>query len=172
MKFQPQATELVTENYMPVNSSMIASPCEKQCGSTWCYCIRTFKSGEMVSPKTHSGLSNECEPQLTPQQGLTIQTHGIRFGGTGFGRPSATIVIPHPTSKPNSHLQRRQPSREHHEPTPPASPHHPKSAPKPHPPTMVLQDLGRRINSAVTNLTREANLDEKVRALLPLPRRR
>lgn len=27
---------------------------------------------------------------------------------------------------------------------------------------MVLQDLGRRINAAVTNLTREQNLDEKV----------
>ncbi|KAJ4115035.1 Signal recognition particle [Fusarium oxysporum] len=26
---------------------------------------------------------------------------------------------------------------------------------------MVLQDLGRRINAAVTNLTREQNLDEK-----------
>lgn len=32
---------------------------------------------------------------------------------------------------------------------------------------MVLQDLGRRINAAVTNLTREQNLDEKV---LPLPK--
>jgi hypothetical protein len=29
--------------------------------------------------------------------------------------------------------------------------------------TMVLQDLGRRINAAVSNLTREQNLDEKVR---------
>ena len=28
---------------------------------------------------------------------------------------------------------------------------------------MVLQDLGRRINAAVTNITREQNLDEKVR---------
>ena len=28
---------------------------------------------------------------------------------------------------------------------------------------MVLQDLGRRINAAVTNLTRDQNLDEKVR---------
>jgi hypothetical protein len=27
---------------------------------------------------------------------------------------------------------------------------------------MVLQDLGRRINAAVSNLTREQNLDEKV----------
>lgn len=27
---------------------------------------------------------------------------------------------------------------------------------------MVLQDLGRRINAAVTNLTRDQNLDEKV----------
>ena len=27
---------------------------------------------------------------------------------------------------------------------------------------MVLQDLGRRINTAVSNLTREQNLDEKV----------
>lgn len=26
---------------------------------------------------------------------------------------------------------------------------------------MVLQDLGRRINAAVNNLTREQNLDEK-----------
>ena len=33
---------------------------------------------------------------------------------------------------------------------------------------MVLQDLGRRINAAVTNLTREQNLDEKVRELLGL----
>lgn len=29
---------------------------------------------------------------------------------------------------------------------------------------MVLQDLGRRINAAVTNLTRDQNLDEKVNA--------
>jgi len=29
---------------------------------------------------------------------------------------------------------------------------------------MVLQDLGRRINAAVTDLTRSPNLDEKVRA--------
>jgi hypothetical protein len=29
---------------------------------------------------------------------------------------------------------------------------------------MVLQDLGRRINAAVSNLTREQNLDEKVRS--------
>jgi signal recognition particle subunit SRP54 len=28
---------------------------------------------------------------------------------------------------------------------------------------MVLQDLGRRINAAVTDLTRSPNLDEKVR---------
>lgn len=28
---------------------------------------------------------------------------------------------------------------------------------------MVLQDLGRRINSAVSDLTRSPNLDEKVR---------
>ena len=34
---------------------------------------------------------------------------------------------------------------------------------------MVLQDLGRRINAAVTNLTREQNLDEKVRAAWPRP---
>ena len=27
---------------------------------------------------------------------------------------------------------------------------------------MVLQDLGRRINAAVTDLTRSSNLDEKV----------
>lgn len=30
---------------------------------------------------------------------------------------------------------------------------------------MVLQDLGRRINAAVTDLTRSPNLDEKVRML-------
>lgn len=38
---------------------------------------------------------------------------------------------------------------------------------------MVLQDLGRRINAAVSNLTREQNLDEKVgrtRCQLALPR--
>lgn len=29
---------------------------------------------------------------------------------------------------------------------------------------MVLQDLGRRINAAVTDLTRSPNLDEKVGA--------
>jgi signal recognition particle subunit SRP54 len=29
---------------------------------------------------------------------------------------------------------------------------------------MVLQDLGRRINAAVSDLTRSANLDEKVDA--------
>lgn len=34
---------------------------------------------------------------------------------------------------------------------------------------MVLQDLGRRINSAVSNLTREQNLDEKVWNALSLP---
>lgn len=28
---------------------------------------------------------------------------------------------------------------------------------------MVLQDLGRRINAAVNNLTREPNVDEQVR---------
>lgn len=33
---------------------------------------------------------------------------------------------------------------------------------------MVLQDLGRRINAAVTNLTREQNLDEKVRPSLSI----
>lgn len=33
---------------------------------------------------------------------------------------------------------------------------------------MVLQDLGRRINAAVTNLTREQNLDEKVRPPLSI----
>jgi signal recognition particle subunit SRP54 len=33
---------------------------------------------------------------------------------------------------------------------------------------MVLQDLGRRINAAVTNLTREQNLDEKVRPPAPI----
>jgi signal recognition particle subunit SRP54 len=33
---------------------------------------------------------------------------------------------------------------------------------------MVLQDLGRRINTAVSNLTREPNLDEKVCCALPL----
>lgn len=32
---------------------------------------------------------------------------------------------------------------------------------------MVLQDLGRRINAAVTNVTREPNLDEKVRSAHP-----
>jgi signal recognition particle subunit SRP54 len=32
---------------------------------------------------------------------------------------------------------------------------------------MVLQDLGRRINAAVTDLTRAPNLDEKV--LPPIP---
>lgn len=31
---------------------------------------------------------------------------------------------------------------------------------------MVLQDLGRRINAAVSDLTRAPNLDEKVRAAL------
>ncbi len=35
---------------------------------------------------------------------------------------------------------------------------------------MVLQDLGRRINSAVTNLTREQNLDEKVQPSVVLRR--
>ncbi len=33
---------------------------------------------------------------------------------------------------------------------------------------MVLQDLGRRINAAVTNLTRDQNLDEKVPPPSPL----
>jgi signal recognition particle subunit SRP54 len=37
---------------------------------------------------------------------------------------------------------------------------------------MVLQDLGRRINAAVSNLTREQNLDEKVGAFEGAPRRR
>lgn len=31
---------------------------------------------------------------------------------------------------------------------------------------MVLQDLGRRINAAVSDLTRSQNLDEKVSAVL------
>ena len=31
--------------------------------------------------------------------------------------------------------------------------------------TMVLQDLGRRINAAVSDLTRSGNLDEKVRSM-------
>ena len=31
---------------------------------------------------------------------------------------------------------------------------------------MVLQDLGRRINAAVTDLTRSANLDEKVKPVV------
>lgn len=34
---------------------------------------------------------------------------------------------------------------------------------------MVLQDLGRRINAAVTNLTREQNLDEKVSRQVSVP---
>lgn len=43
--------------------------------------------------------------------------------------------------------------------------------PSNHPPTkhadaMVLQDLGRRINAAVSDLTRAPNLDEKVRTAL------
>lgn len=37
---------------------------------------------------------------------------------------------------------------------------------------MVLQDLGRRINAAVSNLTREQNLDEKVRRNAFAPRSR
>lgn len=36
---------------------------------------------------------------------------------------------------------------------------------------MVLQDLGRRINSAVNDLTRSNNLDEKVRLQLVTPQR-
>jgi hypothetical protein len=32
---------------------------------------------------------------------------------------------------------------------------------------MVLQDLGRRINAAVSDLTRSSNLDEKVKRYLP-----
>jgi hypothetical protein len=32
---------------------------------------------------------------------------------------------------------------------------------------MVLQDLGRRINAAVSDLTRAPNLDEKVGFLFP-----
>lgn len=43
---------------------------------------------------------------------------------------------------------------------------HPPPPPTRHADAMVLQDLGRRINAAVSDLTRAPNLDEKVRAAL------
>lgn len=55
-----------------------------------------------------------------------------------------SLGIPNPQAVESTHLQSLQP------------------------PIMVLQDLGRRINSAVNDLTRSNNLDEKVRNGLSL----
>lgn len=118
---------------------------------------RYLGSGETVHPMSR-GRGHQ------PHTGrFTSHIHGFWRGGTGRLAQQSTS---HPEAKFPFATRRPPVTREHHQKNPLRDT--PSRLGSRKPPTMVLQDLGRRINTAVTNLTREPNLDEKVRRI-PTP---
>lgn len=118
---------------------------------------RYLESGETVRPMSR-GQGHQPHTRR-----FTSHIHGFRRGGSGRLAQQSTS---HPEAKFPFATRRPPVPREHHQKDPLRDT--PSRLGSRKPPTMVLQDLGRRINTAVTNLTREPNLDEKVRRI-PTP---